>query len=110
MATFDYKEILQELKTNLEAVGISHIPEVTGATAAYLINSTERLQGLAEGGFDGDYIKSRLAEEGDILKAELASYEIFGQMLAQDAQSTTIQTIITNVLNVITALIINNAS
>ncbi len=105
--TFDPKELLNQFKTQLEAIAISHIPEVLEATQSYLDDATERLTELAEGDFDADYIKDRLAEEGDIFKEELISYEVFGEMIAKDEQDSTIATIISTLVTVLAGLISN---
>ena len=102
---FDPKELLNQFKTQLEAIAIDHIPVVLEATQSYLDEATDRLTQLAEGDFESDYIKDRLAEEGDIFKEELISYEVFGEMIAKDAQDSTIATIISTLLTIVSGLI-----
>ncbi len=107
--TFDPKELLDQFKKQLEAIAINHIPVVLEATQSYLDEATDRLEQLSEGDFESEYIKDRLAEEGDIFKEELISYEVFGEMIAKDTQDTTITTIITTLLSILGQLIINKA-
>lgn len=102
MADINFKEILNAGIEALKQAGVSHIPEVSGALSFYIIQNSDRLTGLADPALDPDYVKERLALEGDILASQLASFEVFAQRIAKDAQDTTIQTIITTFLSILT--------
>lgn len=101
MPTIDIKAILDAEIAALKAASIPNLVEATGAVSYYLIQNTELLNELISGEFEPEYVTDRLSEEPDIIKAQLASIEVFGQMLAKDAQDTTIQTIITTILAVL---------
>lgn len=105
MPNIDIKAILQSEIDALKQISVSHLPEITGAVSQYLILNTERLEALASGDFDTEYIEQRLSEEGDIIKGQLSSFEVFGQMIAKDAQDQTLTTIITTILSVIAQFI-----
>lgn len=105
MPQINIKELLDASVDALKQAALPHIPEAAGALSFYIIQNSERLAGLADPDLDPEYVKERLALEGDILTSQLASFEVFGQRLAKDAQDATVQSIITTFLTILTKFI-----
>lgn len=111
--TFDYNKLLFDIEAQLKQLAISNVPAITNATQTYLNDATERLTTLANTyaeDQDNDFLELKLKEESPIFENILASYEIMGEQVAEDAKQQTLQTILTTILNAIAGMIINDAS
>ncbi len=103
--TISIKDIIQASEEALKQAAIPHVPEATGALSYYLVNNSQLLTDLMDEELSAEFRDSRLKEFPEILKAQLATFEVFGQMLAKDTQNATVQTIITTFISVIAQFI-----
>lgn len=96
-----YKELLSSLTSALSQIFVDKWPAVKELALGYLGQAEQRFRDLAtqyqigeeNGGISKQFLLDRLDEEKDILKAELLSFAVLGEAVAEAAANQAIQII-----------------
>lgn len=109
MQTIDINALYLAIKSQLTSLAIEKTPELLAALQESTDNAQNRLLPLqaawAAGDVDDEFVLKQLSDEGNVLNAELLSYSVFGQSVAQEARDQTIQTIVTTILAILMQVI-----